>query len=339
MIKFKKYRGLLALANAPGNGKSILDWHPFTGGDNLNKIINDYNTRCIQSYQKLGWLPEFIEALGEGINIMPYDLSTVHDLRTPDFANISIILIDLDANGKKTTEINQIRLRISKKNSTFLPQISRTPSMMSHISDFKGLPVFPSKPVIIVDQATFEKWLNPFCKAYQLAITSMPPLPRGAPVTIKAYAEALPEVAGKVRDAAIIKDLSKKETVTLARRAAMQEFALSQVEAQVRTRTRPSVFLEAIREPVVNIPFEPYLQTSAMQRVDLVELHLARPIRKLTTEQRNIVVGLGIKGKTFAAVHLDQPTIWNMAKSLEGVVEATKFSTKLPVGLMGKMGL
>ncbi|MEW6162171.1 MAG: hypothetical protein AB1606_02460 [Nitrospirota bacterium] len=337
-MKLKRYIRLLALVYTPATGKSILDWTPFEGGDTLDKIITNHNVRCIEGYQRLRWLPEFIEDLVEGIDIVPHDLSTVDKLRIWDFASIRIIMVDLNAIWEQT-KIEQIKVRMSKHDQYyFLAQVSRSPSIMSRITDFQPLPVKPSTPEIIVDQTTFEEWLSRFCEGYCTTITSMPP-PTGDLSTIQAYIKALPEVAAKVRDAAIIRDLSEEEIVTLAHQAAMQEFTLARIAGQVRTRTKRRVVLDAIRMPIDRIAIESFLQqTPTLQRVKLVEVSLERPMSELTTEQRNIVVGLNIKRKTDAAVHLDQPSILDRVSSLRGVVKVTKFTAMLPVGLKGKGG-
>ncbi len=333
-MKLKRYIRLLALAYTPATGMSILDWTPFEGGDTLDKIVTNHNVRCIEGYQRLGWLPEFIEDLVEGIDIMPHDLSTVDKLRILDFASIRIIMVDLDAIWEQT-KIEQIKVRMSKHDQYyFLAQVSQSPSIMSRITDFQPLPVKPSTPEIVVDQTTFEEWLSRFCEGYYTAITSTPP-PTGDLSTIQAYTKALPEVAAKVRDAAIIRDLSGEEIVTLAHQAAMQEFTLARIAGQVRTRTTRLVVLDAIREPVVKMPIE----ATTLQRVDLMGVYLTRPISELTTEQHNILRALGIKRKTDAVVHLDQPTIWDKLSGLKDVVKITKFSAELPVGLKGKVDL
>lgn len=342
---FKKFMRLLALADAPEQGRSILDWRPF-GKDTLDTIITDHNKRCYDSYLREAWHPQFIEELVEGITIEPRDLSKVSELRKEDFAPVSIIMLDHDAIQGKEKTFNVIKALVNlvgKIKEYFLPQISLRPTDISYFNHFEGLPFTRSNPEIIMDQETFVNWLNLFCRAYRNAIEAVLPAPSSplaTPKTTRAYAESIPEVASRVRDAAIIRGLSEEETRTLARQAAMQEFALLQVEENIRTRARPRVVLDAIREPVVGMAveprvFEPGVETSVLKPVQLVEVYLAAPKDKLTPDERAAVRGLGIRGKTFSAVHPDQPATWKKIRGLKGIVETNTFKAELPGGSKG----
>lgn len=344
-MEFKKFVELLALTHAKGNGKSIHGWCPFAKGDTLATIIESHNDRCIQSYQELNWEPLFIREYGEGIRVVPFDLSSLDNLELNDFKKISIILIDLDAVREETKKIEQIRTYILR--DTTLVQVSRTPSVLSRLTDFSGLPVYPSDPEVMVKQATFENWLSfYFCKASQIfmkeyldQIATVSPS-KFDPLTNKVNLEALPDLVAKGRDATIIKSLSEKETVALARRSALQEFALNRIEVQVRSQTKFNrVLLDAIREPVVDMPIELGFQSPALRQVNLVELQVTQPMYEMPTEQRNIMLGFGIKEEVepFVAVVPDQPTVWKSIVSLKDVVKTAKFSAELPVGLMRGM--
>jgi hypothetical protein len=339
MMEFKKYIELIALTHAIGNGKSIHEWCPFAKGDTLDTIIESHNDRCFQSYQEQ-WKGDFIstKTYGEGIRVDPHDLSTLDDI--PDreyFDNIRIILIDLDTIGEE--ELERIKKYFTK--DVFVAQVSRT--LPTRLIDM-GAP-FYSDPEVMVDQETLEKWLTKFCKAYRdsikegttyiasklLSLRSKEDL-----ATITAYLEALPEVAATVRDATIKRGLSEEKTVTLAHQAVVQEFALSRIEVQVLSQPNFNrVLLDAIREPVVDMPIELGFQSPALQQVNLVELHVTQPMYVMTTEQCNIVRGFGIKEdvETFAAVLPDQPNVWDNVERLKGVAKATKFSAELPIGL------
>lgn len=340
-MKFKKIMRLLPLSHTPRNGRSILDWRPFKGGDTIDKIVNDYNKRCFQSYQKLEWPSEYVEKHGEGIEVVLHDLSTVDQLRTSDFAGIRIILIDLDAIGEKMTEIDHVRGRLlAHEQCYFLPQISQTSGAISKINCFRGFPVFPSRPEIIINQETFENWLGRFCKAYQIALQATDKLIAPPRVGIRAgKKESMlkpyqkPKVAAETRDAAIIRDLSDEETVMLATLAAIQEFTLDGVVERIRTRTKRRVIVDAIRTPPVEIPIKP--RASILGQINLVELRLTRPMRKLTTEQRDTAVELGIKGENLPAVHVNRPTIQDKVENLKDVVEVTEFTAALPFWIKG----
>ena len=348
-MEFKKRIKLLALAHTPKTGNSIRDWRPFEE-DTLDTIIRNYNKRCLERYQEKECLQEYIGNCMEVIRIVDVDLSTVRSkLESKHFDDIHIILIDIDAIGEieeRKTVLDFIKVCLSNRHRTFLPQVSRTPSAMSYdVTYFKPKLVKIPMPDIMGDQATFEGWLNEeICERFQICYTVFTAPPpdeiRNNPADLLVYQKNLPWVADKVRDAAIIKDLSEEETVALAHQASMQEVALTRIVEQVHTRTNRDVVLDAIREPVVDMPIELGFQSPALRQVNLVELHVTQPMYMMTIEQRNIMRGFGIKEEVepFAVVVPDQPTVRDSVEKLKGVAKTTKFSAELPVGLGGIRG-
>jgi hypothetical protein len=342
MMEFRRFIELLVVAYPPETGLTIRDWIPFDGGDSLEMIISSYNKRCFETYQKFDWFDDRIKKGVKGIDIAPCDLSTVPNLCDSDFADIGIILIDLDAVGGQTKMLSEIKERMESYKPYHLPQVTQR-GAKSLRPGFKRKKVIPSIPEIISDQAAFENWLLMYCTFVSSAYDNMP-----HPNTQWAD-EVLLKAAENVRDIAMKKNLSKEKIKPLAYWAANLELAMAPVEELVRTRTNRSVVLNAIREPIFNMPSKIYLQnmpskiylqTPALQRVNLVEVHLTHPMRELTTEQRYIAVDLGIQEETFAVVHFrDTPHFWDGIKSLKDVAETSNVSADLPVRLMGKMGL
>lgn len=340
-LKFDKYLHLLALAYTPTPGTSILDWCPFSGGDKMNTIIEKHNARCMQHYQdKLDWLPEDIKALGEGINIVQHDLSTLSQLQEK-VTDIDILLVDLDAFKEKTTKIeeniNHLKVRMSRKPKKYhFLQISKTSNASSQRTYFTPLSIVPSMPEILSDQKTFESYLGiKFCGLYCTSVNSAFDELKSHPPTgvdpndTRAMLEYVdvPGIAANVRDTAILKNMSVTETEKLARRAATQETYLTPIAERFRTETESQIVLDPIREPVDKITIE---QEPHLQQVNLLKVSLARPWRELTTEQRNVSSNMGLRGESFAAIHLDQPTIKIQVDSLKDVVKTTKFSAMLP---------
>jgi hypothetical protein len=172
-MKLIKFIRLLALAHKPDDSKSILDWRPFASGDRLNEIISKHNTRCLESYEGWGWLPDRIEKLVEGIDVVPRDLSSVHELRIPDYADIRILLIDLDA-IQDAVNLDQIKERIcDHKQPFYVTQVSSKSKSNSLSAYFcKELGV-PSHPDILPDQKAFEEWLYNFCLFYRTALLTI----------------------------------------------------------------------------------------------------------------------------------------------------------------------
>jgi ribosomal protein L30/L7E len=334
-MKLKNFIRLLPLAHKPADKTSILDWRPFVSGDTLDEIVDNHNTKCIQSYEEFGWLPERIEMLVPGIDVVPHDLSTIDQLRIADYANIRILLVDLDA-IQDTTKFDQIKERICDyKETFFVGQVSRKGDKRSLTAYFCGQFGHPSDPEILQDQKTLEKWLHNFCIYYHTAIIhaskAMAKLAGN-----EEYIEVLTGIAAKVRDASIIRGLSEKETVALARRAAIQECALAGIgerirnRAQIRRKTKFPIILDGIREPVIKMPTEPFSEAQDSEAAELVELHLDWPWKDLTNEQRNIFVDLGIRKKASVAVHFDKPALWKRVNKLKDAVKITKFSADLP---------
>ena len=340
-IKCKKHLRLLVLADIPKNGNSIIDWRPFEK-NTLEEILVKYNENCIETYKmEVMWSLETIENNVEIIKPMTeVDLSTVFDLRKKHFVNIHFVMIDLDAIAGKKDVLKHIKDCLPHDTPLILLQVSRTPSNTSYTAYFQ--PVVSTMPEIMVDQTTFEGWLNEkVCKRCRISVTARPPeWMMGDSKLLEAYLKTLPKIAANVRYAAIKRDLSEEETLALTHRASMQAIVLTRITEQVHTRTNLDVVLDAIREPVVDMPIELGFQSPALRQVNLVELHVTQPMHELTTKQRNIMFGFGIKEETetFAAVVSDQPTIWDSVGSLKGVVKATKFSAELPVGLRSMRG-
>lgn len=348
-MRFENYMNLLALTFTPKTCRSILDWTPFPGGDTLNKIIDDHNASCLKCYKKTGLLPElvekYVEKSGEGISVDWRDLSKVQQLRSHDFAVIRILLLDLDAIGSETSELNFIRnlllLSLGRQFQWYyLAQVSHSSGRASRASEFLGLPVQPTKPEILPNQHAFKDFLMRLCKAYQdnlieLGPPPSPPLGTGGPadkLASRMYRSAIRRMANEVRDATIVRNLSKAEAKNLARQVSMQEFALAQIAAQVRVQTSNQVIVDALREPVINMQIEPFIPFQDMRQVSLVTLQLNRTIRGLPAEQRKLLSDLGIEGKRFLTVHANREAIWNTVDSLKGTVNATKFSAVVPHG-------
>jgi hypothetical protein len=340
-LKFDKNLLLLALAYTPTSGTSILDWSPFSGGDSLNTIIEKHNARCMQHYQdKLHWLSENIKMLGKGIDIVPHDMSTLSQLQEK-VRDIDILLVDLDAFKEKSSKIeeniNHLKARmLGKQKKYHLLQISKTSNASSQRTYFTPLSIVPSEPEIFSDQNTFESYLGiKFCGLYSTIANSAfeelkSHLPTGVdPNDTRAMLEYVdvPGIAANVRDIAILKNMSINETEKLTRRAVTQETYLTPIAEMFRTETESQIVLDPIREPVDKITIE---QEPELQRVNLLKVSLARPWSELTTEQRKVSSNIGLRGESFAAVHLDQPTILRQVDSLNDVVKTFKFSAMLP---------
>ena len=148
---------------------------------------------------------------------------------------------------------------------------------------------------------------------------------------IKPRSKWFSRFAASVRDAAMARDLTPPQTMTLARNAAMQESALGRVGQLAGTKTRYRVNVDGIRPSLFEVPAELPVEAPATQKeVVLLGLSLADPDLELNPGQKHLLADLGVRGKTFTAVHFDTPRIRMQVKQLGDVVEATRFSTELP---------
>lgn len=172
-MAFKHYETLLALSYAPPGNKSILDWCPFRDGVKLVDIISEYNEKCFQSHLEQWQIEEFVENQTVGIDVVPYDLSTVQKMKSEEFEKIRFLLIDLDAiriNLEKE-KLEYIRNHIDiLKINCFLLQVSTKPDVTPYPTYFRpffsipfGPPLFPDIPEIIYDRETFKKALFSYC--------------------------------------------------------------------------------------------------------------------------------------------------------------------------------
>jgi hypothetical protein len=148
--------------------------------------------------------------------------------------------------------------------------------------------------------------------------------------TNEKYVSELPVTIGQIRDAAITNNLSKKEINIVAKKAAMREFALNRIVAEVYTPDRYNVVVDALREPVYEMNAQTINDVHRRKKADLIALNLVVPMENLAPAQRKIAYALGIRGKSFTSVHYDKPDLHKAVKDLEGVVNVSEFSAVLP---------
>ncbi len=333
-MSLKKHMDLLALSFTPKNGTSILDWRPFEKGETLDGIIHEHNLNLEEQFQGWGWLEEAIEDLIEGINVLPTDLSTLHQLRRDDFKNIRIILVDLEAFSEENPNVPKLKERISRDNLTYLPQVCCSSEKKSLLDLFKPLPIIPSRPHVLLKQDDLKNWLNSFPHIYNVVLKHKPEFitdgtSRGG---AKVDREHLSKMISRIRDVAMKRDLSEEQITVLADRSLTQEFALNRVAKTVLSEmnTKSHVVLDGIRQSLDTISIEKLSTEPTSEKIELLKCHLIRPIGTLNRAQKRSVINLGIKGTNVAAVHLNHPDIKEKISGLKGIIKATKFSTELP---------
>lgn len=261
-FKSESCKHLLALAYVPPDGRSILNWIPFQEGDQLYKIVESYNEKCLACYRNRGWLDESIEELGEWIIVVPHDLSDIDKVRREDFANIYFLLIDLDHIEGQDLLFERVKARmIPNRHKYYISQSSTKEQSTSCLSKFLSVPFSPSNPVIISRQKDFENWLENVHGLYvdvieALSFSTTLPMTkaffRASPSSIEStkarvlpsivgfeggesfdfdrnkvlrgkYFEAIPKLASKIRDSIIDSDLSTEEMLETVRNLAYRE--------------------------------------------------------------------------------------------------------------------
>jgi len=324
---------ILALAYTPKNSSHILRWRPFEKGDTLNNLVNNHNKKCGRILKDYGWLQEDIDKMSEAIAVVPYDLKQVDNLSTIDFKDILILLIDLCAIQGNQEVLDPIKVYMARnKHVYYLTQVSNDPSARSMRENFSSLPVYPyppHSPHVVPDQEAFEHFLWYFCMP---CLSPADTVGDGNGADIQPQVEALSRIADDVRHTAIVRNLSKQETLALARHEVLWERTFASIAEQVGLQVGGPVVLTGIRESVMQIGLTPYLQAPDLREVDVLQLRPTRSMRELTPEQRGIFHDLGIWKKTYTAVEFDKPSTWDLISRLGGAVEIRRFSAKLPFG-------
>lgn len=327
---------LLALAEPPKSGRTILDWKPFNR-KTLGRFVDDHNQKCIEEYVRLGWLPEYIETIAERIDVVLNDLSNVNELRSDEYATIGILVINLEVIDKINAQLAQIKLRMATHQHEYhLPQISQRRGAVSTADSFLGLPIISPRPAIFYLEEEFEGFLEKLCYVYRTTIDAIPLSPpplSGGPGdrrAVQEYVDRIPKLASSVRDAAIARDLTDEETIVLAQRAAEQELALSRLAERVRSGERRKVRVGTLREMIFDIPVGPVVTENPLEEFQLVRLDVAHPMRILKATQREALGGLGLNRKGHTGVFFDEPELWERVERLGAAVKATRISATLP---------
>lgn len=328
---------LLALAFTPASGRSILDWNPFNQRT-LGEIIDDHNRKCLSEFVRRGWIEEDIEAMAQTIDIVLKDLTNVRELRGLDYKAIGILVVDLSASERIKTELEIIKYRMTFERHPFhLPQISQVAEAVSTADSFRPLPFLSTDPEIMRTEPEFEAFLGKLCYFYRTAVDTListsPSPPHTTPddPALKEYIDRIPDLAANVRDAAIARNLTKNETVTLAQRASAQELVLHRLAEHIRSGERHKIRLAGVREKVFDIPVEPLTMSNVpLEEVNLVRLDLEYPLRSLRVTQRAEIGSLGLRRKGHTGIFFDEPSLWERVERLGAAVKATRFSAQLP---------
>ncbi|MGP1385787.1 MAG: hypothetical protein ACTS2F_19670 [Thainema sp.] len=282
---------LLALAYPPPDGRSILNWVPFQGGDQLYEIIETYNKKCLAHYLNMGWIPESIEEQGDWIIVVPHDLSDIDTVRREDFAKIYFLLIGLDHVEGQESAFERVKARmIPHRHKYYISQASTKEQSTSCLSKFLSVPFSPSNPAIISHQKDFENWLENLhgIYAYALGVANFSQsLPKTQisfkdikavgvlPSTVdfeggerfdfdnniilrEEYFKAIPKISLKIRDSIIESDLPIEEMSIEEMSGTIKDLAYREVSKELSS-IQISESIRTLDRPNVNTEkiFEP----------------------------------------------------------------------------------
>lgn len=340
---------ILSLAYIPENSKEIIDWRPF-GEDTLGKIVNDYNVRCLEIYNDLGWHPENISKIVDLLDIVRYDLNGLGKLSSVDFETIVILFADLDVAYEKEKELGWVRDFLGKKpKDYYLIQVSTRSGSLSLTDFFQGSPITPyplTPPHLLSTQLELENFIYTYFMRMPAERVKggggTPPQPGGAGdpaspaglhlggISQDEFAEAYANVKAEIRHEAIVNKLSANETTALADLAVQQELALQNVSSLVDHLPYEHVVVNSLRKPVQHIALQPF-QLPDFRPVDLVQVRPSGPFGVLSGQQRSILRRMGIKNETYTSVVANTPFNRNLVNTLGNSVRASRLSAILPV--------
>ncbi len=283
-IQFKNFRSLLVLANRPKNVRSILDWCPFTDGRSLYNIIKDHNDKCIKAYLGMGWLPDFIQDIGEGVRVERYDFSEIEQLDLDSFKDIDIILIDHDAIKGKSIDVERKLVGLKTKMGTvkkpyILLQISKTPKVDSIASYFEPLAISRTEPEIFYNEKEFEDFLTLFCRYYFTGARKYFAKRHATGEDTDNMKSSLKQMASFTRDIAFAMNMSPQKVNFIASRAANNDLFL---KGFAESKLQP-VILDALAGK-----FGP--NTFKSDQNSLAQKEVLRSVKKSMADRKNFAL-------------------------------------------------
>jgi len=289
-----------------------------------------------------------------------HDLSDARDkLSVEQFETIRIILIDLEKIAGQDSMLQWLREQIiayamgKKWQYYYIAQISQTHGASSIFHRFQDIPCSFSEPEVLTQQEELELFLlNKICKPYYKCLSEvqkigLPPsegpqllgmprlVPASGPLSDKTsakYQASVKRLLNDVRDTANIHNLDSDEIALLTRQAVAQEFALSRIAAEVslETPTPTRVVLDSLRQPVIKMAVRPVIAEPQWHEVGMMKVTLNCSIRSLAPRKKKQVLDLGVKGKNYTSVHVDQDEMRSRVDQLRDVLDTANFSAFMP---------
>jgi hypothetical protein len=355
---------LLVLYQRPEEKAVVPGWRPFSEGDTLEEIVSDHNLHC-QEIVKQKIPPHLLEcakAIRPSLKIIWGELDPKQRPGGLELGRPTILLLDLNTLQGDVNKLIPFRdILVRQRRLVHLVQVRRSIPATSIISFFEG-----AACILIAGQEVFERqteleaFLATFRQVHGDSWAGIGQNPLDAPCQKGAYAEPyihprhghfinslseegesirrvylayhdrLPALAAETRDVAMARKLPAEQAINLGRSAAIQELLLALVAERARQRPVYPVSVEAIRQPLFNVPADQPLELNQLKEVKLIAVHLRQVRLQPTPEECCQLDGLGLAKGAFVAVHHDQPALWERIQSLEGLVTAQTLTAELP---------
>lgn len=355
---------LLVLYRPPDERAGVPGWRPFREGNALEEIVSDHNLQC-QELVKQNipvQLLECIKAIRPSLKIVWRELDQDRRPGGLQLGRPTILLLDLDAFQGDMSKLAPFKDALARQRRlVHLVQVRRSFPAESLFPFFEGAAcILSAGNEVCEQQSELEAFLTAFRQAHGDSWRGIGQNPFDAPCQKGAYTEPyvhprhgyfitplseegesirrvylayhdkLPALAAQARDVAMARKLPAEQAINLGRSAAIQELLLALVAEKARRRPVYPVSVEAIRQPLFNVPVGQPFELNQLQEVKLVAVHLPHVRLQPTREECAQLDGLGLAKGAFAAVHHDRPALWEQIKRLQGLVTAETFTADLP---------
>jgi len=353
--KFNIWCSILALANKPESGVSILDWCPFEGCEPLWEIVRRRNDRIFDLWKKDGCMPE---DSAEGIRVDPRDLSNLNKVSQDDFINknIRILLVDSEAFDKEKNlnkrGLDEFKDRMGSARAVFRERVKKTglpiPPWIYHITQLSQKSNAPSiqpffEPLpksfrILRNQKDLENFLDRYSDSYREAyrsISSMDPTKEAmlinSPSAEARFSKAIPAISARARDDVLCKEGLQDHQIGIYAKAYAKAEAIDQAFRIKISEKEGPVALNSLRQqPLYSVPIETLMGEPHLKEEQLVKLTLSQPWAEISKDQSETLKDLGLMPGVNSTVHLDSQALQEEVQKMDDMIQIKKFQFELP---------
>ncbi len=355
---------LLVLYQRPDERAGVPGWRPFKDGDSLEEIISDHNLQCQEIVKQNipTRLLECAKAIRPSLKIVWRELDQIQRPVHLILGRPTVLLLDLDALQGDVSKLAPFRDALARQRRlVHLLQVCRSFPTESRFPFFEKVAcILSTGKEVCEQQSDLESFLAAFRQTHGDIWTGIGQNPYDAPCQKGAYTEPyvhprhghfinpmseegesirrvylayhdrLPALAAQARDVAMARKLPAGQAINLGRAAAIQELLLALIAEKARHRPVYPVSVEAIRQPLFNVPAGQPFELNQLKEFKLVAVHLPHVRLQSTLEECEQLDGLGLAKGAFVAVHHDRPALWERIRRLEGLVKAETLTAELP---------